>query len=414
MQQSTKVLIAPNVLLGTYLFIGLLPFSEAVVPHLGHKWIIIAAGLLFCLTIKFREPNKKPDLNLVLAAIALVVSFLLASINSSSPTLSWGLLEQTLPGALLAVAATSRHNVRPLLITLSLVIFASLIVNTIFCAIEVASLKQLLNAAAFGKLQIPFLKVPNDILLYVVTWPLTAWVLEGQQQCAAATKRIALLTYLAMTLVLSVLVDSRSAFLLVVCCYFFWLTTSPLVNKKLWTFVSAICLPTLVIFIAPKFFDEILNLPSSSQRLWIWAVSLEMVPPSHHLLGLGHGMFDTAFEMARNYVEVPASLKEDPRRMSWAHNIFVEAWVERGYLGLAVQLYLIFALTKKICSDTDSCPYRSALLGFFSLLLITSLFELTYLRSWVCLAYGLIIGLAISSGPVSSLQPTARTHLWRW
>ena len=411
MQQSTRVLIAPNVLLGTYFFIGLLPFSEAVVPQIGHKSIIIAAGLLFCLTINFREPNKKPDLHLVLAASALVVSFLLASINSSSPTLSWGLLEQTLPGALLAVAATSRDNVRPLLITLSLVIFSSLIVNTIFCAIEVASLKRLLDAAAFVKLQILFLKVPNDILLYVVTWPLTAWVVEGQQQCSAATKRIALFTYLVMTLVLSVLVDSRSAFLLVVCCYFCWLITGPLVNRRLWMFVPAICLPALVIFIAPKFFDEILNLPSSSQRLWIWAVSLEMVPPSHHLLGLGHGMFDTAFEMARNYVEVPASLKEDPRRMSWAHNIFVEAWVERGYFGLAVQLYLIFALAQKIYSGKHSYPYRSALLGFLSLLLATSLFELTYLRSWVCLAYGLIIGLAISFGPVYPAKSRTETHL---
>ena len=120
-----------------------------------------------------------------------------------------------------------------------------------------------------------------------------------------------------------------------------------------------------------------------------------MVPQADYIFGIGHGLFDAAFDSARGYIATPDYLLSDSRRIGWAHNIFIEAWVERGYVGLIAHLWLMSALTTYLMRHRSGSAYHKALLGSLVLIILTSLFELTLLRSWVCLAYGLIFGLLV-------------------
>ncbi len=248
-----------------------------------------------------------------------------------------------------------------------------------------------------GQLAISLLRVPNDSLYFLVGWPLFHWAVNHQFVRATFIRQLLLLCYPVCLLVLALSLQSRSAFLLTAVTLLIFAIQGALERKRLSYILFTSGGIAALIFVSPGFTEKLTDIFSSSQRLWIWYVSLQMVQPSDNWIGVGHGLFDVTFEMARTRAEWPPYLTEDPRRIGWAHNLFLEAWVERGFIGFAALAFLLLRLRRELINrSADSAPGKAALAAL-TLFAVTACFELTFARAWVWLTLGLLIGIALNN-----------------
>jgi hypothetical protein len=384
-----------SALIGGCFFLGLIPHAGSLLSASSLNSILTLSALLTIPTLFSRDKTAVCNMHILIAGIAFATSLALSTYHSGFPMRSLELLVNVLSGALLALVAALTSSRKRLLEAVCIALYGALIITTTFCALKMFGRGNGLDYLSFLTLEIVLLRVPNDILCFVVFWPVMAWSINCCESLSTANKLVFGWGYLILVLALSVLVDSRSTFLMSVCCCVGWLVMNPSANVKKYMTALLVLLLASLVFFSPKFLESLLNLPTSSQRVWIWVVSIKMVPQADYIFGIGHGLFDAAFDSARGYIATPDYLLSDSRRIGWAHNIFIEAWVERGYVGLIAHLWLMSALTTYLMRHRSGSAYHKALLGSLVLIILTSLFELTLLRSWVCLAYGLIFGLLV-------------------
>lgn len=381
-------------LLGGYFFHGLLPFiGSSMSPIILNLWI--AACCLISAVAVSRQPTPAPkNKSLYGALLAFAVSFMLSTFFSTLPKDSAELMRYALPGVALCLLMAFSDRPKRLIYPIAAVFFFTLIVLTSTCLYLASPVIEVLDSHTFIALDIALLKVPNDILLFAIFWPFVAWCIDLTEQLCQKQKRLLGWGYLVLLTLLSILVGSRSTFFLTLGCVIFWVREAPKPSITL-PLLASVILGGLLFFVSPEFVDKLLALPSSSQRLWIWFVGIKMLAPEDYLLGIGHGLFGVTFETARSYIETPDGLLSDPRRIGWAHNLFLEAWVERGLIGLVSLLWLHWVLMTRLRANAFEDPYHRTLLTTFLLLLVTACFELSFLRPWVCAAYGLLIGAVL-------------------
>jgi O-antigen ligase len=98
-------------------------------------------------------------------------------------------------------------------------------------------------------------------------------------------------------------------------------------------------------------------------------------------------------------LDPPSWLMVDKRVVPWAHNLYIEALVERGILGLGSLIFLFafsFSSIKKHLNVKDKKQKNLNLAVFlsFSGFMFSGLLELTLQRIWV--ANGMFIFLAMA------------------
>ena len=384
----------PEILVAGYFCLGLMPFAGSwVSPTILTLWIALC-GWLATFTGPRDFPRWSANKHLLWALLALAMSLLLSTYFSKLPHDSLEFLVRVLPGILLCLLFASAHEPKCFALSITFALLFTLLVTTVACLYIVLLKDQPLNYKTFLSLNVALLRVPNDILLFAVFWPVVCWSISSGERLSQKQKGLVGWSYLGLLVTLSVLLGSRSTFLLTVCCAISWLHAEHkfIASKFL---LSIVAVGGFLVVVSPDFIYSLLALPSSSQRLWIWIVSIKMMDPGNYFIGVGHGLFATTFEAARPYIETPEGLLSDPRRMGWAHNLFIEAWVERGFIGLLSLTWVNWALLKRLHVTGLKAPCHRALLGVTLMLLITSCFELTFARAWVCAAYGCLIGAVL-------------------
>ena len=384
----------PEILVAGYFCLGLMPFAGSwVSPTILTLWIALC-GLLATFTGPRDFPRSSANKHLLWALLALAMSLLLSTYFSKLPHDSLEFLVRVLPGILLCLLFASAHEPKCFALSITFALLFTLLVTTVACLYIVLLKNQPLNYKTFLSLDVALLQVPNDILLFAVFWPVVCWSISSGERLSQKQKRLVGWSYLGLLVTLSVLLGSRSTFLLTVCCAVSWLYAGPKPVGSTFLLIL-VAAGSLLVFVSPAFIESLLALPSSSQRLWIWLVSIQMMDPADYFIGVGHGLFGITFEAARSYIETPESLLSDPRRMGWAHNLFIETWVERGFVGLLSLIWINWALLMRLLMTDLKAPYPRALFGLFVLLLVTSCFELTLTRPWVCATLGVFIGLVL-------------------
>ena len=384
----------PQILVAGYFCLGLVPFVGSwVSPTLLNLWIALC-GLLAAAAGSRDFPHLSENKHVLWALLGFASSLLLSSYFSKLPHDSLEFLIGVLPGALLCLLFASALDPKWFALSITFALFFALLVLTVTCLHIVLMDNHPLDYGTFLSLDVALLQVPNDILLFAVFWPVVCWSISSGERLSQKQKGLVGWSYLGLLVTLSVLLGSRSTFLLTVCCAVSWLHAGPKPVGSTFLLILAAA-GSLLVFVSPAFIESLLALPSSSQRLWIWLVSIQMMDPADYFIGVGHGLFGRTFEAARSYIETPAGLLSDPRRMGWAHNLFIETWVERGFAGLLSLIWINWALLMRLLMTDLKAPYPRALFGLFILLLVTSCFELTLIRPWVCATLGVFIGLVL-------------------
>ena len=392
----------PQILVAGYFCLGLVPFIGTwVSPTLLNLWIALC-GLLAAVAGSRDFPHLSENKHVLWALLGLASSLLLSTYFSKLPNDSLEFLVGVLPGAVLCLLFTSALDPKWFALSIVSALFFALLVLTVTCLHIVLLDNHSLDYGTVLSLDVALLQVPNDILLFAVFWPVVGWSISSGERLSQKQKRLVGWSYLGLLVALSVLMGSRSTFLLTVCCAISWLHAGPkpVASRFLLSLVAA---GSLLVFVSPAFIESLMALPSSSQRLWIWLVSIKMMEPANYFIGVGHGLFGMTFEAARFHIETPEGLLSDSRRMGWAHNLFIESWVERGFTGLVSLIWLSWALLMRILATGLKAPYHRALSGLLVLLLVTSCFELTLIRPWVCATFGILIGAVLG-------LPDSRPH----
>jgi O-antigen ligase len=113
-----------------------------------------------------------------------------------------------------------------------------------------------------------------------------------------------------------------------------------LFNRKLWIILLIVVIIAVAVFAGfPSLRDRLLSSFSTRDniaRIFIWKSTLNMIK-DHPVLGVGTGMF---FATYPRYLLPGAPEKE----VSYAHNIFLEAAVEFGLIGLAVFILMLLGV----------------------------------------------------------------------
>jgi len=383
-------------LIGAYFFLGLMPFSGvSEVTHVLTVSLVIAALLM--MVAQSDRGLTKASSGLGLAIIAFLCSILVSTMCSNFPARSTEMLYMPLAGLLICILTAFTH--RPYFL-IKIFCFANLLalltLTSILLYLRLVDV-QTVPAEQMGQLAISILRVPNDILYFLVGWPLLHWAVSHQFVGATLNRQLLVLSYPVCLLVLALLLQSRSAFLLTALIFLIFVFQGARKRASFSQILLASVAIAALILASPAFTEKLTDIFSSSQRLWIWYVSLQMVPTSDYWIGVGHGLFDVTFEMARTQIDWPPYLIEDPRRIGWAHNLFLEAWVERGLFGFAALAFLLLRLRRELINrSADIGPNKAALMAL-TLFAVTSCFELTFARLWVWLTFGLLIGIALNN-----------------
>jgi O-antigen ligase len=133
-------------------------------------------------------------------------------------------------------------------------------------------------------------------------------------------------------------------------------------------------------------------------RIGIWLVAWEMFSESP-VLGKGAFTFGDHYSRYLETVDLPESYQPERRRIPWPHNLVLEMLAERGAIGLAGFLALLVAMgaTLRRCLRAESPreirQSARAAAASFGAFLAMSLFELTFLKDWVVLAFCLLAGV---------------------
>mgnify|MGYP003564887652 FL=1 len=334
---------------------------------------------------------KKISRIVLLLYIASIISILFSGVYSSVPQKSFWLASYFLPGIVLilvAILTSKESRIRETCEVSILTAAGILCAQILWAGFEIRGDPQKL----INGLGILGISVPNDILIAVMALPFCVGGLLEPGVSRQFKFGHAVLS--VMILAASAIVQSRMAIGAALVIALAYLIQQRLRIRLVVIVATGIGLfLTLLNLVDADFLGKVKSFSINNERLYVWYVSLVSADFSP-FIGVGHGTFDTFFEKARLAVEVPDFLHEDPRRMGWAHNLFVEALVERGILGLL--------LTAALMGSIGTAIWRLRSIRYswcisFLVFFLASIVELTLVRPWVCFLLSAYCVIAIAS-----------------
>ena len=184
-----------------------------------------------------------------------------------------------------------------------------------------------------------FFTVPNDA---------TYLVLLGSSAIALSSKpRRRLLLIPILCALLSIYFESRLTLFLSTLSYLALLhkMRGKFQAKGYRLFFAAPPLLMAWLLVESNLGEKVLATTLWNERLSLWWAGV-MVWPG--MFGEGVGSFLMAYEEAKATGQIPAFLPVEPRPVHWAHNIFVEAFHERGLIGLGLISLLVISVSANI------------------------------------------------------------------
>ena len=241
----------------------------------------------------------------------------------------------------------------------------------------------------------PGLVVPNDMLAGVIFAPIVAYTLVRTTSLPVKILAVATLFSLAVAIYM---VDSRVCyltfiFMVILLLFYFY-------RQK---FLLCSLLVLLVFYLIDKIFqlgiaDNIYALKNENARISVWMAGLVQWD-ENPLLGLGPSHFEDAYQFGIRELAFPDWVMIESRRVPWAHNLYIEAIVERGILGLMALVFLLVLIFIRIGTHFGSTfkevrDFYIALFISFGGFLFAGLFESTMQRIWVANSLFIFVGLA--------------------
>ncbi|MEH6617659.1 MAG: O-antigen ligase family protein [Porticoccus sp.] len=368
--------------------------------------ILVLCPLLVSGLFLLIEPAVAPETTLKerdRAAFSIIALFLISYI--ASVVFSYdiaGSINSTavlFPGLLIAYIFNqlTPHHIRYASWGLSLLVMASSCVTILMFLNSSSSNPGLV----FWDERTPALVVPNDMLVGVIFSPMVVATFFNEKQPILKMLAIGILATLAIALYL---VDSRICFLtavvtMILCLYHF---------RRKQILMDCLVL-LLLIYLTDLLFqlgivNNFLLIREENARLSVWLAGL-LHWSDHPILGLGPSHFEVAYKLGISNLALPDWVEVEPRMVPWAHNLYIEALVERGMFGLITLILLFMLILSRInrhlsVSTTGLWRFYFALSISFGAFIFAGFFEPTLQRIWVANALFAFTGLACA--PVSS------------
>lgn len=328
-----------------------------------------------------------------------LVSYLLSVVFSQNLAESLNAMVQLFPGLLIAYIL----NRLPLRLLRKLSWTLSLQVIAVTCVVSLMFLNSSYSIPSdvFQKHSSPTLVVPNDILVGVIYLPVVWAVLLYER--SPLIKILAMITVVALVIVIYA-VESRVCVLTLLCMIVLHLFYR---HKK--QFLLRATIVVLAVYFADFFFklglvNNLYLLREENARLSIWLAALSRWV-DHPFVGVGPSNFEIAYESGLAHLKLPDWIMVEPRRIPWAHNLYIEALIERGVAGLlslALLIGFIFSRLRQqwLFSANSSNSANSAENFYFAVFIsfggfvFAGFFEPTLQRIWVANSLFIYLGLA--------------------
>lgn len=239
------------------------------------------------------------------------------------------------------------------------------------------------------------LVVPNDVLAGTIFSPVAAavWVYDRHPLMKALA--VCSLFILAIAVYLT---QSRVAILTL-----FFMVLLYLFFRDRQRFLITGAMVSIALFLIDALLDlgiirNFWLLREQNSRLGIWLAGL-MHWSDHPILGFGPSNFEIAYELGLTELSVPEWVTMEPRRVPWAHSLYVEALVERGLLGLIALVFLMAVIFLRLGDHAKSSDNPLSSFHFFIFIAFCGFafagaFEPTMQRIWVANSLFIFLGLA--------------------
>ena len=396
MQASAKNLLqlarypGSLVFLGVYIAISLTNLSPVIV------FIPLALSGLCLLIGPVSSPQSKSSFQtpVVFSAITLfLLSFIASVIFSNDFLKSINAIAVLFPGLLIAYILT-RFRLNNVYVLswcfVPAVAICSGVIILMFLQSSYADPGQVFRREGNSALV-----VPNDVLAGVIFAPVVAFasmhsrhpILNLLAACSLATLAIAV--YLTESRV------SALTIIFMILLYFFLRSRNRFLIHSLITLVM-LCAFDLLFDLG--LMHNFYLIREENERIGVWLAGLAHWS-DHPILGFGPSNFEIAYEIGLQDLSLPDWAVIEPRRVPWAHNLYLEALVERGLLGLITLLLLlgvIFIRMLKHASSAEKCYADFYLFIFIAFcgFVFAGLFEPTIQRIWVANSLFVFLGLA--------------------
>jgi O-antigen ligase len=243
----------------------------------------------------------------------------------------------------------------------------------------------------------PALVVPNDLLASVIFFPVVVATLITETNPVMKILAIVTLAILATAMYLT---DSRACFLtaiVMILLHLFCFRRNQLMLNGLLVLL-VICLADLIFQLG--LLKNFSLLREENARFGIWLAGLASWS-DHPILGYGPSHFELAYELGISSLELPDWAMVETRQIPWAHNLYIEALVERGVLGLGTLIFLLSLIFSRIrrhwLSSTEELrSFYYAVFICFVGFIFAGLLESTMQRIWVANSLFIFLGLAVA------------------
>lgn len=363
------LVLCPLLFSGLFLLMDSPPVSESKIKNadLRALYTIGLFILAYVLSVMFSADLNKSINAMAVLFPGMLIAYVLCQVPTASiHYLSWGL-------SVLVLSASC--------VTICLFLFSSTSNPSL----------------VFQAYSAPSLVVPNDMLVGVVFLPFAIDTVLFEKR---PIPRVLALGAVLALITAVLLVGSRACML-----SFLFMLTVYLFFSFRQQFLVSLAIGLLIIYLADIFFklgivENFLLLRQENARLSVWLAGL-MHWSEHPLLGLGPSNFEVAYRQGMSNLTLPDWMMIDFRSVPWAHNLYIEALVERGIVGLITLLVLLELIGSRIYRHMSVSKGRLARFYFavfasFSGFLFAGLFELTLQRIWVANALFIFLGIAFA------------------
>ncbi|MFC1578950.1 O-antigen ligase family protein [Pseudomonadota bacterium] len=242
----------------------------------------------------------------------------------------------------------------------------------------------------------PSLVVANDMVLGVIFSPVIIYLLMTEKRPLLKL----FLAFVLLTLVISLyFVKSRICFLTAAFIFTLYLYHYFRRNFLGWLAASAGIIFLVDHLLGLNILIEFMLISQQNARLSIWYAGLTSAF-DHPIFGFGPAMFYMAYEQTMSTASFPEWMMVDQRTVPWAHNLYLDALVERGLVGFLALLYVVIKVYTPLVRYARDASGRVKQLEFavyasFIGFLFAGFFELSMQRIWVANAFFMFVGFAL-------------------
>ncbi|GAB5449851.1 MAG: hypothetical protein Hals2KO_01790 [Halioglobus sp.] len=251
---------------------------------------------------------------------------------------------------------------------------------------------------AMHDFRISALVVPNDVMATVILLPVLLMVVLKPRTKLARTGALFMLCAL---LPLWGWVGSRLSVLVLLLTAAAYSVYSARVRLE--TAIKGIAVISILLLCAGLAllagWVDVAQLPAlDNTRLSVWAAGISRWN-DNPWFGFGPGHFEVPYRLGIAELRLPDWIMVEERMVPWAHNIYLESYLERGAFGLATQVLLFTVLYRVLLEKwqsargADKGHYLAMLLAYCAFL-FAGLFELTFQRLWVANLLFLLVAAA--------------------